>query len=105
MIAGLRDVWPDVAELAGTDPAEAFDDAMRAVDHVLDLAGLERPDVPPNDGRGRDGVHTEAFAAAARRDAGTRARAPDGPVVNMALELVEAHARWSPRSSIRSCRC
>ena len=61
MISGLRDVWPDVAELAGTDPAEAFDDAMRAVDHVLDLAGLERPDVPANDGRGRDGVHPEAF--------------------------------------------
>jgi ring-1,2-phenylacetyl-CoA epoxidase subunit PaaC len=63
MAAGLDAVWPDVAELAGTEPTEAFDDAMRAVDHVLDLAGLERPDVQPNGGRGRDGVHTEAFVA------------------------------------------
>ena len=62
MIAALEAVWPDVAELQGTDPTEAFDDAMQAVDHVLDMAGLERPDVPPNDGRGRDGVHSEAFA-------------------------------------------
>ena len=45
MIAGLRDVWPDVAELQGTDPAEAFDEAMQVVDQVLDAAGLERPDV------------------------------------------------------------
>ncbi len=63
MIGGLREIWPDVAELQGTDPTEAFDDAMRAVDHVLDLAGLERPDVQPSGGRGRDGVHTEAFVA------------------------------------------
>lgn len=62
MIAGLRDVWPDVAELQGTDPPESFDDAMQAVDHVLDLAGLERPNVQPTGGRGRDGVHTEAFS-------------------------------------------
>jgi ring-1,2-phenylacetyl-CoA epoxidase subunit PaaC len=61
MTAGLEAVWPDVAELKGTDPAEAFDEAMQAVDHVLDLAGLERPSVQPTDGRGRDGVHTEAF--------------------------------------------
>ena len=63
MIAGLRVVWPDVAELAGTDPADAFDEAMRVVDQVLDAAGLERPDVPSADGRGRDGIHTELFAA------------------------------------------
>ena len=63
--AGLAAVWPDVAELAGTDPAEAFDDAMQAVDHVLGLAGLERPDevvsTGSTTGNGRDGVHTEAF--------------------------------------------
>lgn len=63
MIAGLRVVWPDVAELAGTDPAEAFDEAMHVVDQVLEAAGLERPDVPSADGRGRDGIHTESFAA------------------------------------------
>jgi ring-1,2-phenylacetyl-CoA epoxidase subunit PaaC len=61
MIAALREVWPDVAELQGTDPAAAFDDAMQAVHQVLDMAGLERPDVPPSGGRGREGVHTEAF--------------------------------------------
>ena len=65
MTAGLAAVWPDVAELAGTDPAEAFHDAMRAVDHVLDLAGLERPDevvsTGSTTGSGRDGVHAEAF--------------------------------------------
>ncbi len=63
MIAGLRDVWPDVAELQGTDPADAFDEAMRVVDQVLDAAGLERPDVASADGRGRDGIHTEPFPA------------------------------------------
>lgn len=62
MAAGLAAVWPDVAELEGTDPTEAFDDAMQAVDQVLDLAGLERPGVPPSGGGGRDGVHTQAFA-------------------------------------------
>ena len=62
MISGLREVWPDVPELQGTEPAEAFEDAMEAVDHVLDLAGLGRPYVSFSDGRGRDGVHTEAFA-------------------------------------------
>lgn len=62
MIAALEAVWPDVAELGGTDPTEAFDDAMQAVDQVLDLAGLERPGVPPSGGGGRDGVHTQAFA-------------------------------------------
>ena len=63
MIAGLADVWPDVAELSGTDPADAFDEAMRVVDQVLDTAGLERPDVPSTEGRGRDGSHTESFPA------------------------------------------
>jgi ring-1,2-phenylacetyl-CoA epoxidase subunit PaaC len=63
MIGGLREIWPDVAELQGTDPKEAFDDAMRAVDHVLDLAGLDRPSVGSSMGRGRDGTHTEAFVA------------------------------------------
>ena len=62
MIAGLEAVWPDVAELQGTDPTEAFDDSMQAVDQVLDMAGLERPDVPPSGGRGREGVHSDAFA-------------------------------------------
>ena len=62
MTAGLAAVWPDVEELQGTDPTEAFDDAMQAVDQVLDMAELERPDVPPHGGRGRDGVHTKAFA-------------------------------------------
>jgi ring-1,2-phenylacetyl-CoA epoxidase subunit PaaC len=61
MIAGLRVVWPDVVEFAGTDPADAFDEAMRVVDQVLDAAGLDRPDVPPAEGRGRDGIHTESF--------------------------------------------
>ena len=65
MIAALRDVWPDVAELAGTDPTEAFDDAMQAIGHVLDLAGIQRPDevvsTGSTTGSGRDGVHTEAF--------------------------------------------
>jgi ring-1,2-phenylacetyl-CoA epoxidase subunit PaaC len=63
MIAGLGVVWPDVAELAGTDPADAFDEAMRIVDQVLDVAGLHRPDVQAADGRGREGTHTESFAA------------------------------------------
>jgi ring-1,2-phenylacetyl-CoA epoxidase subunit PaaC len=63
MIAGLADVWPDVAELAGTDPAEAFDDAMRVVDQVLETAGQDRPDVHSAVGRGRDGIHTESFPA------------------------------------------
>jgi ring-1,2-phenylacetyl-CoA epoxidase subunit PaaC len=63
MVAGLADVWPDVAELAGTEPSIAFDDAMGAVDHVLDLAGLERPDVASAHGQGRRGVHTASFGA------------------------------------------
>ena len=61
MIAGLTAVWPDVPELGGTDPEDAFGEAMRVVDQVLDAAGLERPDIPAADGRGRLGVHTEAF--------------------------------------------
>ena len=61
MIAGIAVVWRDVAELQGTDPTEAFDDAMQTIDRVLGTAGLERPDVPPRNGRGRDGVHSEAF--------------------------------------------
>jgi ring-1,2-phenylacetyl-CoA epoxidase subunit PaaC len=63
MIAGLRTVWPDVAELRGTDPGEAFGDAMRVIAQVLDAAGLDRPAVPSADGGGRDGIHTEGFAA------------------------------------------
>ena len=63
MVAGLDAVWPDVAEIEGTEPAAAFAEAMRFVDHVLELAGLERPDVPPAGGRGRDGIHTQPFAA------------------------------------------
>ena len=75
MVAGLRDVWPDVAELGkvhdverrlsgvAADSAVAFSDTMRVVDQVLDAAGLDRPDVAPNEGGGRDGVHTEEFAA------------------------------------------
>ncbi len=63
MVAGLADVWPDVAELAGTEPSIAFDDAMGAVDHVLDRAGLERPDVASAHGQGRQGVHTALFGA------------------------------------------
>lgn len=61
MVAGLRTVWPDVAELGGTDPADAFDEAMRVIDQVLEAAGLERPDVSAAEGRGRDGIHTESF--------------------------------------------
>jgi ring-1,2-phenylacetyl-CoA epoxidase subunit PaaC len=63
MIAGLDVVWPDVAELDGTQPATAFAEAMRLVDQVLALAGLDRPDVAAANGRGRDGIHTESFAA------------------------------------------
>jgi len=62
MIAALDTVWPDVPELRGTDPAEAFDEAMRVVDQVMQGAGLVRPDVPSAMGRGRDGIHTESFA-------------------------------------------
>jgi ring-1,2-phenylacetyl-CoA epoxidase subunit PaaC len=61
MVAGLDAVWPFVAELEGTEPASAFAEAMRAVDTVLELAGLERPDVAPAGGRGREGRHTEPF--------------------------------------------
>ncbi len=61
MIAGLELVWADVAELRGTEPAEAFGDAMHVVDDVLGVAGLERPDVAPSGGRGRDGVHSQVF--------------------------------------------
>jgi ring-1,2-phenylacetyl-CoA epoxidase subunit PaaC len=63
MIAGLETVWPDVAELSGTDPTNAFDDAMRVIDQVLDAAGLERPDIASAAGGGRDGIHTDAFPA------------------------------------------
>ena len=63
MITGLREVWPDVPELEGTDPSSAFDHAMADVDQVLHAAGIERPDVPASGGRGRDGVHTEAFTS------------------------------------------
>ena len=63
MIAGLREVWPDVPELEGTDPSSAFGRAMDDVDQVLHAAGLERPDVPSSGGQGRDGVHTGAFAS------------------------------------------
>ena len=63
MIAGLDTVWPDVAELRGTDPADAYDEAVRVVDQVLDTAGLDRPDVPSADGHGRNGIHTESFPA------------------------------------------
>lgn len=63
MISGLREVWPDVAELRGTDPAGAFDEAMRIVDQVLGAARLQRPEVPSDDGHGRDGIHTESFPA------------------------------------------
>lgn len=75
MIVGLREVWPDVAELGVTHEveerlhglaaasAEAFADTMCFVDQVLDAADLERPEVTPAAGGGRDGVHTEAFAA------------------------------------------
>ena len=74
MVAGLLDIWPDVAELrsvhdveqrlpgVAADSADAFADAMRFVDQVLDAAGLERPEIEPAAGGGRDGVHTEAFA-------------------------------------------
>ncbi len=73
MIAGLREVWPDVTELGevndverrlpgvAADHAAAFDDTMRVVDQVLLAAGLERPDVSPAPGGGRDGRHTESF--------------------------------------------
>ena len=63
MITGLREVWPHVPELEGTDPSSAFDHAMADVDQVLHAAGIERPDVPASGGRGRDGVHTEAFTS------------------------------------------
>jgi ring-1,2-phenylacetyl-CoA epoxidase subunit PaaC len=63
MIAGLREVWPDVPELEGADPSSAFVQAMDDVDQVLRTAGIERPDVPASGGRGRDGVHTDAFAS------------------------------------------
>ena len=83
MIAGLREVWPDVAELAGTDPTDAFDEAMRVVDQVLDAAGLERPDVPSAEGRGRDGIHTESFPALLGEMQGLARDAPDGAMVMM----------------------
>ena len=63
MIAGLAEVWPDVAELQATEPSEAFVEAMRVVQQVLDTAGLDCPDVAPAPGGGRDGIHTESFAA------------------------------------------
>lgn len=63
MGAGLAEVWPEVAELEGTDPSGAFGEAMGIVDQVLDAAGLQRAPVAPAGGRGRDGVHTEAFSA------------------------------------------
>ncbi len=62
MIAGLREVWPDVPELESTNPSSAVAQAMDDVDQVLHAAGIVRPDVPASGGRGRDGVHTEAFA-------------------------------------------
>ncbi|MGH3457243.1 1,2-phenylacetyl-CoA epoxidase subunit PaaC [Aeromicrobium sp.] len=61
MIAGFDTIWPDVPELEGTDPGDAFEEAMRVVDQVLDLAGLQRPSVTPGAGSGRDGIHTEPF--------------------------------------------
>ena len=75
MIAGLREVWPDVAELGevhdverqlpgvAADHVAAFGDTMRVVDEVLRAAGLERPDVAPAPGGGRDGRHTASFGA------------------------------------------
>jgi ring-1,2-phenylacetyl-CoA epoxidase subunit PaaC len=62
MVAALDAVWPDVPELAGT-VAAAFETTVRRLDAVLDAAGLQRPVVPSAEGRGRDGVHTEAFVA------------------------------------------
>jgi ring-1,2-phenylacetyl-CoA epoxidase subunit PaaC len=74
MIAGLGDVWPDVAELGevhdverrltgvAADSAEAFASAIRVVGQVLDTADLARPDVEPSASGGRGGVHTDAFA-------------------------------------------
>ena len=50
---------PDVA----ADHAAAFHDAMSVVDEVLEMAGLQHPDVAPAAGGGRDGRHSEPFAA------------------------------------------
>jgi len=73
MIAGMREVWPDVAELGevhdaerqlpdvAADHAAAFGDTMRVVDQVLQAAGLERPDVAPAPGGGRSGRHTASL--------------------------------------------
>lgn len=61
MITGMESVWPDVPELEATEPIDAFAEAMRVVDQVLDAAGLARPDVVAADGGGRAGTHTEPF--------------------------------------------
>ena len=71
--AGLRDVWPAVAELGevheverrlpgvAADHAAALDDAMGVIDQVLETADLERPGVVAAPGGGRDGQHSEPF--------------------------------------------
>ncbi len=62
MQAGLEAVWPDVAELQGTEPFEAFPEAMTFVDLVLHASDLERPEAGSAGGRGRDGVHAAGFS-------------------------------------------
>jgi ring-1,2-phenylacetyl-CoA epoxidase subunit PaaC len=90
LIAGLRGVWPAVAELGevhdverrlpgvAADHAAAFDDAMGIVGRVLETAGLESPDVPPAVGGGRDGRHGEPFAALLAEMQGLAREHPEG---------------------------
>jgi ring-1,2-phenylacetyl-CoA epoxidase subunit PaaC len=75
LVAGLRTVWPTYAELSrstqvetlaseqrfGVDPAVLTEEVDAVVDHVLAMAGLDRPDLPPSGTgpMGRIGRHTE----------------------------------------------
>ena len=77
--AALMAVWPAVPELfdtheveqqmaaagVGVDPTSVRADVEQVLDHVLQAAGLERPEVAGMSGvrgrAGRDGLHTEAL--------------------------------------------
>ncbi|GGF49095.1 putative phenylacetic acid degradation protein PaaC/phenylacetate-CoA oxygenase, PaaI subunit [Marmoricola endophyticus] len=79
LVAGLDVVWPLHDELfrttdvertvaeqqVGVDPASVADEVGVLIDHVLSVAGLERPTRaaagPVAGGTGRDGRHTEAM--------------------------------------------
>ncbi|MFC3999358.1 1,2-phenylacetyl-CoA epoxidase subunit PaaC [Nocardiopsis sediminis] len=79
--AGLAGVWPLVDEVfaghaveraaadrgVGVDPADVAAEVGAVLDQVFAAGGVERPPAPPpaaaNEGRGRDGAHTEALRA------------------------------------------